>query len=80
MSANSHLTDTAAKLIITDNERSVIDGHVTALRNKLDNHFASGVISGKFAFGSYTRKTLMPRKADDYSDVDFMVVFFKYII
>lgn len=75
MSVNSHLTDTAAKLIVTDNERSVIDGHVTALRNKLDSYFAAGVVSEKFAFGSYTRKTLMPRKADDNSDVDFMIVF-----
>jgi hypothetical protein len=75
MSVNSHLVDTAAKLIITDKEREIIDGHVVALNNKLNSYFNAGSISEKFAFGSYTRKTLMPRKADDNSDVDFMVVF-----
>lgn len=75
MSVNSHLTNVASKLIITDNERTVIDNHITALRNKIDGSFASGSVTERFAFGSYTRKTLMPRKADDHSDVDYMVVF-----
>lgn len=75
MSVNSHLVDTASKLIITDYERSVIDGHIGSLSNKISEYFLKTSITEHFAFGSYTRKTLMPRKADDNSDVDYMVIF-----
>lgn len=75
MSVLSHLTTVASKLIITENERGVIDGNISALSNKLYCYFNSGVISGKIVFGSYARKTLMPRKADSRSDVDYMIVF-----
>lgn len=75
MSANSHLVDTASKLIITSGERDIIDGHITSLKTKLNGYFDTGAISTYFDFGSYTRKTLMPRKADGRSDVDFMIIF-----
>jgi hypothetical protein len=75
MSLNSHLTDTASRLIITQSERDVIDNHLSSLKTKLDNYFASGTFSERFAFGSFARKTLMPRKADSRSDVDYMLVF-----
>lgn len=75
MSVSSHLSTTASKLIITDNERITIGGHIESLGKKIDNYFLSSAITEHFAFGSYTRKTLMPRKADEYSDVDYMVVF-----
>ena len=75
MSVNSHLTTTAGSLIVTDSERTTIDGYMSSLKTKLENYFQASAISEKFAFGSYTRKTLMPRKADQYSDVDYMVVF-----
>jgi predicted nucleotidyltransferase len=75
MSALSHLNETASRLIITQSERDTIDGNISALRNKLFNHFNNNQIKEGFAFGSYTRKTLMPRRADSLSDVDYMVVF-----
>lgn len=75
MSVSSHLATTASKLIITDYERTIIDGHIESLRKKIDGYFISSAINERFAFGSYTRKTLMPRKADNNSDVDYMVVF-----
>lgn len=75
MSVNSHLVATAGNLIITASERTTIDNYITSLKNKLESYFEASAISEKFDFGSYTRKTLMPRKADQYSDVDYMVVF-----
>ena len=75
MSLNSHLTTTASALIIADTERVVINRHLEALRNKLLSHFPLGTFKERFEFGSYTRNTLMPRRADEKSDVDFMVVF-----
>lgn len=75
MSVNSHLTNTASQIIITDIERTAINNNITSLSNKLTAYFNQGQIRERLAFGSYTRKTLMPRKADDHSDVDYMVVF-----
>lgn len=75
MSVNSHLANTASQIIITDSERTAIDGNINALSSKLTAHFNQGQIKQRLVFGSYTRKTLMPRKADDHSDVDYMVVF-----
>lgn len=74
MSINSHLSNTASKLIISDPEYAIIDGHIDSLKRKINNYFPSSVIE-HFPFGSYTRRTLMPRRADDKSDVDYMIVF-----
>ena len=75
MSVNTHLTNTASQIIITDAERTAIDKNIDSLSGKLTAYFNQGQIKQRLAFGSYTRKTLMPRKADDHSDVDYMVVF-----
>ncbi|WP_299289205.1 nucleotidyltransferase domain-containing protein [uncultured Mucilaginibacter sp.] len=75
MSINSHLVTTAGSLIITQTERDVIDNHITALKNKLSSYFDKDTFEEQFTFGSYARKTLMPRRADPASDVDFMLVF-----
>jgi predicted nucleotidyltransferase len=75
MSVNSHLSNTASQIIITDAERTAINNNIASLSSKLTAHFKQGQIKERLAFGSYTRKTLMPRKADDHSDVDYMVVF-----
>lgn len=75
MSVNSYLANTASQIIITNNERVAIDANITSLSGKLTAYFNQGQIKERLAFGSYTRKTLMPRKADSRSDVDYMVVF-----
>lgn len=75
MSINTHLTNTASKLIITQAERDIIDSHLRSLKTKLGTYFANDTFSEHFEFGSYARKTLMPRKADSRSDVDYMLVF-----
>ncbi|MDJ1473376.1 SMODS domain-containing nucleotidyltransferase [Xanthocytophaga flava] len=77
MSVNSYLEGLASKLIITDSERTIIDNHIISLEKKIVDFFKENKIEilEHFDFGSYTRKTLMPRKADPYSDVDYMIVF-----
>ncbi len=75
MSVNNHLTNTASQIIITDAERTAIDKNIDSLSDKLTAYFNQGQIEQRLVFGSYTRKTLMPRRADDHSDVDYMVVF-----
>lgn len=72
---NQYLVSLASQLIITSNERSIIDNHIDVLADKVSYYFGNSEIKSKFAFGSYTRKTLMPRKADTHSDVDYMIVF-----
>jgi len=75
MSINSHLSNTASNLIITQSERDIIDGHLNSLKTKLNAYFEAGTFIEWFEFGSFKRKTLMPRKADSRSDVDLMLVF-----
>lgn len=75
MSVNSYLNKISSELLITAYERQVIDNHIQALRNKIISFFDASAIVEHFAFGSYTRKTLMPRRADNNSDVDYMVAF-----
>ncbi|WP_149242248.1 SMODS domain-containing nucleotidyltransferase [Dyadobacter sp. 32] len=75
MGANSYLQSLSSELIITRDERGIIDQHITTLESRLNVYFNSGQIKEKFPFGSFTRKTLMPRKADGRSDADYMVVF-----
>jgi hypothetical protein len=75
MTVNTYLEDLSSKLIITKAERTIIDDHVAALKNKAISYFKAGEIEEQFPFGSFTRKTLMPRRADPESDADYMVVF-----
>jgi predicted nucleotidyltransferase len=59
---------------LSTTEKSSISTSISTLISRLDSHFGSGV-SNRFTFGSYTRDTLLPRKMDEHSDIDFMVVF-----
>ena len=75
MSVNSYLQSLSSELIITDNERILINRYTETIKTRLSEYFNKGQIYEQFSFGSFTRKTLMPRKADSASDVDYMVVF-----
>lgn len=75
MSINSYLQSLSSELIITDNERILINRYTETIKTRLSEYFNQGQIYEQFSFGSFTRKTLMPRKADNKSDVDYMVVF-----
>lgn len=55
-------------------EQQKIDGSVITLKSRLRAHFNNDILN-IIEFGSYKRDTILPRKYDDYSDVDLMIVF-----
>lgn len=75
MSVLSFLTDLSSKLVISGVEKSSIWVSINALNNHLKvwNHYND--ISETLVFGSFDRETILPRWADNDSDVDYMIVF-----
>lgn len=55
-------------------EQKKIDASVARIQTNLKNYFNSRVTK-IIEFGSYKRDTILPRKYDEHSDVDLMVVF-----
>lgn len=74
MSVNGHLSRLGSELVLSTQENASIRTSVTTLSARLSSHFGDA-ISSQFRFGSSTRGTILPRKADARSDVDYMVVF-----
>ncbi len=74
MSVNSYLENLAGKLILSSSEKDSIKTSIDTLEYRLNSYFGSD-IEEQFEFGSYPRVTILPRKVDDDSDVDYMVVF-----
>ncbi len=73
MSVNSYAESLSSDLVLSHSEKENIKRSITTLRTRLNFYF--GDIKEMFEFGSYTRGTILPRKADSNSDIDFMVVF-----
>lgn len=74
MTVNSHLTNLASDLVLSSDEKSSILVSNITLKTRLESYFGSQ-ITNHFRFGSNTRGTILPRKADCNSDIDYMVVF-----
>lgn len=74
MSVNSYLNSLASDLVLSNDENESIKKSISTLETRLKNWFGSAVIES-FKFGSYTRGTILPRKVDSDSDIDYMVVF-----
>lgn len=74
MSINSYLTNIANAAYVRDQEKAGIQRSIDTLRSRLSTEF-SGQLSDQFVFGSYSRGTILPRRMDAESDVDYMVVF-----
>ncbi len=74
MSVNSYLTNLSSKLIIRDSEKESIKKSYDTLCSRLKNYFGNEITFVK-KFGSYQRNTILPRKNDDNSDIDVMVLF-----
>ena len=74
MNVNGYLTRLAVQGIVRDSERASIDRSIGALRIRLKQYFKAA-LNESVVFGSYSRKTILPRKMDEESDVDIMVVF-----
>lgn len=74
MSVNSYLKVLGSELVLSSNEKNSITTSINSIKNKLTSYFGEEIIE-KIVFGSYTRETILPRKADENSDIDLMVVF-----
>ena len=74
MSVNSYLSNLASELVLADFEKNRVSNSLETIKSRLSNYFGSDVTERK-VFGSYSRGTILPRKADDNSDIDLMVVF-----
>jgi hypothetical protein len=74
MSVLNHLINTSSSLVLSSSEKSSIDTSIGTLNTRLKDWFGSD-IKQQIKFGSYTRGTILPRKADERSDIDYMIVF-----
>lgn len=74
MSVNSYSESLSSKLVLSYSEKESIKKSIATLKTRLNSYFNN--IEDMFVFGSYTRGTILPRKADQNSDIDFMVVFY----
>jgi tRNA nucleotidyltransferase (CCA-adding enzyme) len=74
MSVNSYLVSLASKLVLKGEEEESIATSVSTISTRIKSYFGSNV-DNHFKFGSSTRGTILPRKADENSDIDYMVVF-----
>ena len=74
MTTNSYLGKLSASAIIRDIEKESISRSIETLKSRVSSQFGAGV-SQQQIFGSYTRSTLLPRRIDTKSDVDYMIVF-----
>lgn len=74
MSVNSYLQDLACDLVLSDSEKDHVSNSLDTIKSRLSSYFGSEVEEKK-VFGSYDRGTILPRKADENSDIDLMVVF-----
>lgn len=74
MTVLSHLKAVSSDAVLNEKEKKSISTSIQTLEQRLDRHFGKDVLE-RFKFGSSTRGTILPRKMDDNSDIDYMVVF-----
>lgn len=73
MSVNSYLYNLASSLVLSETEKDSIKTSIDSIKKRIDLYFSD--VLDKKIFGSYSRGTILPRKSDDKSDIDLMVVF-----
>lgn len=74
MSVLTYLQKRSVDAVLSASEKSSISTSISTLTTRLNSHFGT-TVSERFKFGSYTRETILPRRMDEHSDIDFMVVF-----
>lgn len=75
MSVNSYLQDLSSNLVLSQDEKDIITVSLDTLKKRLAYYSFPESIYEKIVFGSYTRETILPRKYDEKSDIDFLVVY-----
>lgn len=73
MSVNSYLEKLSSSLVLNGDEKSHIKTSVAKITERLGYYFSD--VKDIVVFGSYSRETILPRKVDEKSDVDIMVIF-----
>jgi predicted nucleotidyltransferase len=68
------MRELANKAVLRDEEKDNIRRSISTLQTRLNNYFTTD-LDKHFIFGSYTRGTILPRKMDEQSDIDYIVVF-----
>lgn len=71
---NGYLSRIAKAAVVRKKTKSDIERSIKILSSRIEEYFGHEVIE-PFTFGSYSRKTMLPRFMDSQSDVDVMVVF-----
>lgn len=79
MTVNSYLVERASAAVLSADETASIKTSVATLQSRLDSYFTNvgDGLREHFKFGSYTRGTILPRKMDANSDIDYMIDFEK---
>ena len=75
MSVNGYLQELSSNLVLSQDEKDKITVSLDTLKKRLNYHSFPERIYEKIVFGSYTRETILPRKYDEDSDIDFLVVY-----
>lgn len=74
MSVLGYLTSRAKDALMNSDEKASIKKSISTLKARLNTYF-EGKLEDHFQFGSSTRGTNLPRSMDEYSDIDYMIVF-----
>ncbi len=74
MTVHSYLSQLSNQCIVRDEQKIRIKISIRSIQQKLNTYFGDD-ISNQIVFGSYPRNTILPRKFDNKSDVDLMIVF-----
>ncbi|MBF0098411.1 MAG: hypothetical protein HQM04_15285, partial [Magnetococcales bacterium] len=74
MSVLSYLEGRASQAVLQQTEKDSIERSIKTLRARLDSNLGEK-ISEQIQFGSSTRGTILPRRMDSESDIDYMVRF-----
>ena len=74
MSVISYLDALASSAVLSADEQASINTSIATIKTRLNNYFGLA-LSEQLRFGSSTRGTILPRKMDPNSDIDYMVVF-----
>lgn len=80
MSVNSYLNELQSDLYVSGTEREKIRRSLDTISDRLNLYFGPGKrnehrIVKKETFGSYSRDTMLSRKFDEESDIDYMIIF-----
>jgi Second Messenger Oligonucleotide or Dinucleotide Synthetase domain len=74
MTVNTYLANRASNAVLSVGEQDSINRSIATLQSRLNSYFGTN-LTGHFRFGSSTRGTILPRRMDADSDIDYMVVF-----